>query len=323
MQSSDFFEISVNVFLKLPDTLPFNVYLDINGSSFVHIMKAYEKLDRERLNSYIKKGVKSFLVPKTDRKSYIESVEALIPRITSKTGITYQETAQVMEELTEQTLLGIYEDGVLDELNVARAESIVKAYIGFLQTDKRVLFKFLELCREETYFVRHAISTSIFAILIAQADGQINERSSQIVGLGGLLHDVGMIDLPHEIEGKDRQLTAEEWQIIQKHPSVGRDIAIQISNIPGEIIQVIEQHHESYDGSGYPYGMKSDWIFYPARVVALADSFSALTTRRGGRALYEPQAAIEVLMADRKKYDPKLLKAFINLLGTKRKNSAA
>jgi len=87
----------------------------------------------------------------------------------------------------------------------------------------------------------------------------------------------------------------------------------EMKDFPTEVKLVIEQHHENWDGSGYPKGLRQTEIFYAARVVAIADAFSALTTKRGGRSLYKPEDALALLLTEPRKFDPNLIKAFRSL----------
>src|SRR4051812_39521612 len=101
MRVDDIFEISISVFLKLKGALPFSVYIHLNDINFVQILKAEDVLDRTRLDAYIKKGVKSLCVPKTDRQAYIETVEKLVASITNRKDVSSDDAALIMEELTE------------------------------------------------------------------------------------------------------------------------------------------------------------------------------------------------------------------------------
>jgi diguanylate cyclase (GGDEF)-like protein/putative nucleotidyltransferase with HDIG domain len=93
------------------------------------------------------------------------------------------------------------------------------------------------------------------------------------------LHDIGKINIPQEILISEKKLTDEEWKMMKRHPSDGADIARKIKNF-GVIANIIHQHHEKYDGSGYPCGKKGEDILYLARVLTLADSFDAMTAKR-------------------------------------------
>jgi putative nucleotidyltransferase with HDIG domain len=322
MSQSSYTEININNFFNMTGELPFDVYIQIGADKFTKLFQKGDHIDRERFDNYKSKGVENLYIHKKERREYIAASERLVHRILSKSDITHEEAQVAVEELTEQTLFEIYEDKVFDEHSLRRAQTIVQNYVALVADNAKNLANFINMSRNETYTCRHAIATTVFSILIALADDNLNEKTLNIVGLGGLLHDLGMSRLPKEVNEINRELTLEEWKMVKDHPIVGGQIASQTKAFPEEVIQVIEQHHEYWDGSGYPNGLRGTNIYYPARIVALADSFSALTTRRGGRALYPPQEAIMLMRNEDGKFDPQLMKRFLGLLGQTKPKAA-
>ncbi|MCB0394808.1 MAG: HD domain-containing protein [Bdellovibrionales bacterium] len=319
---SDYSQINIENFFNMSGELPFNVFVRLGEGKFTKIFKKGDKVDRERFISYQEKGVKELFIHKTERREYIGATERLLRKLASQDNISPEEARQAVEELTEQTIFEIYEDKIFDEHSVRRAGQVVQSYVDNMKKDVRSLAFFISLSRNETYMCRHSIATAVFALLLAKADTNMNEKLLNIIGMGGLLHDIGMSQLPEGIDDIDRKLTDEEWDQIKQHPLGSAQMARQVKSFPTEVITVLLQHHENWDGSGYPRGLKREEIFYPARVVAIADSFSALTTRRGGRSLYTPQDAVALMQSEEGKYDPKLLSKFAELLGAVKKQAA-
>lgn len=293
--------------------LPFGVYVKISDEKFTLIFKQGDVIDIDRFNKYAQKGVKELYIHKAERREYITATEVLMNRIQANPTLPIAEAHRVIEELTEQTMFEIYEDKVFDEQSLRRAQVVVRSYIDILKNDPSGLTTFIHLSRNETYPCRHAIATSVFAVLLARASENQNEKTLMIVGLGGLLHDLGMSKLPQDFDDVNRKLTPQEWAEVKRHPHHGLEMIKDIKGFPEEVKFVIEQHHEHWDGSGYPRGIRATEIFYPARVVAIADAFSALTTKRGGRSLYKPEDALALLLTEHRKYDPQLIKAFRSL----------
>ncbi|MES2767567.1 MAG: HD domain-containing phosphohydrolase [Bdellovibrionota bacterium] len=293
--------------------LPFGVYVKISDDKFTLIFRKGDTVDLERFHKYAAKGVQELYIHKAERREYITATEVLMNKLQANPTAPITEAHKAIEELTEQTMFEIYEDKVFDEQSLRRAQAIVKSYIDVLKNDPKGLATFINLSRNETYPCRHAIATSVFAVLLARAHENQNEKTLMIVGLGGLLHDLGMSKLPEDIDDVNRKLTPQEWAEVKKHPNFGLEMIQDIKAFPEEVKFVIEQHHENWDGSGYPRNLRGAEIFYPARVIAIADAFSALTTKRGGRSLYKPEDALALLLTEHRKYDPQLIKAFRSL----------
>lgn len=134
------------------------------------------------------------------------------------------------------------------------------------------------------------------------------------LNLGAYMHDVGKVKIPDEILLKPGKLSEEEWKIIKMHPIYGRDILLE-TGIPylSEAAKIVEQHHERFDGSGYPYGLKGDEISMGAHIVAVVDSFDAMTTDRVYRkALTKEQAIAEISKYKGTLYHPDVVDAFLS-----------
>lgn len=127
---------------------------------------------------------------------------------------------------------------------------------------------------------------------------------------GSILHDIGKIHVAEEILSKNGPLSEEEWFEMRKHPEMGAQL-IQDIHYLAPAVPVILFHHERWNGSGYPFGLKEKSIPEAARIVAIADSFDAMTTRRPYRKALSPRAAYEEILAGSgSQYDPIMVQAF-------------
>lgn len=126
-------------------------------------------------------------------------------------------------------------------------------------------------------------------------------------------HDVGKVFVPDEILNKIEPLTVEEYDVIQKHVELGK--ALILKNYDEEVYEIISQHHERIDGSGYPLGLKGDEICEEARVLAICDSYDAMTTDRIYKKGKEKCEAIKELQSLAGSiYDAELVRLFISLI---------
>jgi putative two-component system response regulator len=130
----------------------------------------------------------------------------------------------------------------------------------------------------------------------------------------GLLHDIGKIGIPDGIINKDGALTEEEYQLIKSHPVIGSDILKNISELPNIGIGA-RSHHERYDGSGYPDGLKGEEIPEEARIIGVADTYDAMTSRRSYRDVL-PQAVVrdEIEACKGKQIDPRIADVMLQMI---------
>lgn len=131
---------------------------------------------------------------------------------------------------------------------------------------------------KDSYTAHHSDRVQELSCKIAEFLG-LSESSLKLISDAALLHDIGKVGISDAILGKPSKLTDEEFAVIKQHPVIGSRILMQ-SNHTQELVQVVLHHHERYDGRGYPEGLSGDEIPVGARVIAIADSIDAMTSRR-------------------------------------------
>ena len=128
------------------------------------------------------------------------------------------------------------------------------------------------------------------------------------------LHDVGKTKVPDEILGKSAPLTDSEWQIMRKHPEFGAEM-LREKEFLGMADKIVAAHHERYDGTGYPKGLKGEEIPLGARIIAVVDTYDAITSERPYQRAQAKQAAIRELKEHAgTQLDPRVVKAFLSLI---------
>jgi putative nucleotidyltransferase with HDIG domain len=129
-----------------------------------------------------------------------------------------------------------------------------------------------------------------------------------------LLHDIGKLAVHPHILNKPDKLDDAEWEVIKKHPLEGAKLTAPLAGWLGEWANTIAEHHEKYDGSGYPYGLKGEEISLGGRIVAVADCYDTMTTVRGYKATMTPKAArAELAACAGSHFDPKIVRAFLDV----------
>ena len=131
---------------------------------------------------------------------------------------------------------------------------------------------------KDSYTAHHSDRVKAYSELIARFLG-LSESSISLITHAAHLHDIGKIGIRDNVLGKPGKLTNEEFEIIKQHPVIGAKILMQ-SNYTHEMVQIVLHHHERYDGRGYPEGLKGEDIPIGARVIAIADSIDAMTSKR-------------------------------------------
>lgn len=158
--------------------------------------------------------------------------------------------------------------------------------------------------------VIHSQSVSEYCQAIARELGFETEAINQL-GLAGLRHDIGEIAIDEAILAKSEQLSEAEWAEIKRHPEIGYHILRSVNEL-AEIAKFVLEHHERWDGRGYPKGLKADEISLQGRIIAIADAYCTMTTERPFcRALSETEAITEIKTCSGLQFDENLARLFV------------
>jgi diguanylate cyclase (GGDEF)-like protein len=165
----------------------------------------------------------------------------------------------------------------------------------------------------DPYIYGHSRKVSTYAGALAEAIGLSPDEISK-VNTAGLLHDIGKIGIPDNVLNKKKKLNGENWEAIKTHPRLGANI---IGNIPHLVpcVSSILHHHERWDGGGYPDGLKGEEIPIGARILAVADSFEAMTSARPYRRAFSREEVVkELRQGAGTQFDPYLVEVFIGII---------
>jgi putative nucleotidyltransferase with HDIG domain len=169
----------------------------------------------------------------------------------------------------------------------------------------------LDLRDVETY--GHSKTVSRYSHVLAEAAGIRDPQTLESIRKGALLHDAGKMAIPDAILKKPGPLAPKEWDVIKRHPALGYGLVRDVKLVP-EVGHIILCHHERYDGSGYPKGLKGEAIPLEARIFAVADTLDAVTSHRPYRAPRDFGAARRELEENAgRQFDPRVVDVFCGM----------
>ena len=170
--------------------------------------------------------------------------------------------------------------------------------------------------REDDYLIYHSVDVALLAGFIGTAIGTLTLEQERELVFAGLLHDIGKISVPLKILNKSGKLTDEEYQVVRSHPTWGYKFLKNLSVISNTILYGVLQHHERMDGSGYPLHAKGEKTHLFAKVIGLADAYSAMTSIKTYGETHSPFVAADMLKKDMYAglFDTSVCNPFINHL---------
>ena len=165
---------------------------------------------------------------------------------------------------------------------------------------------------KDHYTKSHSEHVCKYAVSTAMELG-LSDKQTEDIKEACRLHDLGKIGVPDDILTKTDKLTTNEWDQIKLHSLKSAEILRPLIFL-GDVIDIVEQHHERYDGAGYPHGLRGEQIHIGARILAVCDSFDAMITDRPYRkALSLEEAVAEIKKCSGSQFDPKVVEAFLRL----------
>ena len=276
----------------------------MNGVDFVRLLKTLPNYEAVPV---------IMITIKKDAETRYAALDSGVADFLSKPVDVYECTARSRNLLTmRQQQLALQNRGDL-------LESLVKTATLEIRTrEKETLMRLARAGEHKDYdTAMHLQRMSLYSRALAEAVG-LSEAEAEIIELSAPLHDIGKIGIPDSILLKKGPLDSDELKLMRKHPLIGYEI---LQNSPSKYLQmggeIALAHHERFDGTGYPYGLKGKAIPLAARIVAIADVLDALTSIRPYKEAWTIDKAFEYISDESgKHFDPELVNVMLSIRRT-------
>jgi putative nucleotidyltransferase with HDIG domain len=214
--------------------------------------------------------------------------------------------------LQHKILRDIIKDKVID---INSIEESTNAIVDSIFKNQDALSCFTKLGVKDDYLVEHSLNVSIFMAIFCK-HLNIDSKITEQLTLGAFLHDIGKILIPGHILNKPGRFTPEEYECMKEHVNLGIKVLADTPNISDITMSVVNEHHERIDGKGYPNQLTDKNISQYGRMIAIVDSYDAMTAERIYKAGMHPIKAFKILISESpNSYDKDLVEKFIQSLG--------
>lgn len=258
------------------------------------LIKSGTKTTREVIN-FLRKSMVFFVYVEDDALDDIKINEEL-----DKVKIN---TLNKMPEVFDELLTG-------DEKSAEKSIDIIYNLVDYIVADGSTNINLYELKSYDEYTYIHCIDTGIMACFLGKSLGYSGERLKAL-SVSGILHDIGKIKIPSEIINKKGKLTEEEFNALKLHTQYGKEIIEKYKTFSDNVLKGIYEHHEKYDGTGYPLGLKGKEISEFARIISICDVFTAVSANRSYRKRFTPNEAYELILSGSgSSFDPDIVQKF-------------
>lgn len=217
-------------------------------------------------------------------------------------------------ERAKPIIKAMFEDARMGEsVPVGNAIHVVEEIAACMTDSARALIEVSRLKTRDEHTFLHSIAVTALMVHLGRSIN-VDEKTVQILGLGGLLHDVGKVKTPLKILNKTSRLTDKEMSLVRLHPAHGHDLLSRQGDMPDAVLDICMHHHERLDGKGYPKGLSTDQITLPVRIASICDVYDALTSRRPYKQAWAPRDAAEFMFKQEGQFDQPLLGSFFRSL---------
>ncbi|MGB9621512.1 MAG: HD-GYP domain-containing protein, partial [Brevinematia bacterium] len=281
------------------------------GDNYEIVVESNTPLTPKIIESIKKKGIK-FVETTGEIKEIVkvkEEVENTLDVETGKLTTFYNSLVSGIESIYTN-----YK--VSKEIYPEKVNGIVEMILSKIQEvgDRNVFINLLGTADKSKYLPTHAVNVTILGVLLGMELGY-PEQKLRLLSTGLLLMDIGMVFIPMSIIERESKLTLEEYNKIKTHTVLGYKAVVNENNFSPEVGRVCLEHHERWDGSGYPRKLEKLQISEYARIAAIVDTYEAMTRKRVYRDKMMSYEAMKKILAEGStKFDPDLLKVFIKMM---------
>ncbi|MFW5500005.1 MULTISPECIES: HD-GYP domain-containing protein [unclassified Maridesulfovibrio] len=198
---------------------------------------------------------------------------------------------------------------------VEEAAPIVGEVIDSLTANEPAALTLAFLKRYDEYTYTHSINVNLYSLLLGKALG-LQREDLEMLGIAALFHDVGKGRIPNKVLNKPGKLTDSEYEVMKSHSSKGLEVLKGVEGLDRAVLRGVFEHHERFDGNGYPSGIKGDDIHPFGRIIAISDVYDALTSVRVYKKAVSPAKTLSLMYKWKgTDFDPAYLNRFIRVMG--------
>jgi HD-GYP domain-containing protein (c-di-GMP phosphodiesterase class II) len=283
------------------------------GDNYEIIAEPNTPITSKDIENLKKKGIK--FVETTGELKGIVKIQEEVPLV-DKVESSARELMTFYKSLVDSVESVYTNYKVNKEILPEKVVNIVEKVIDKISEvgDKNVFLNLINIVDKTKYLPTHVLNATILGLLLGK---EINypESKLKLLGTGILLMDIGMVFIPMSILERETKLTDEEYNKIKTHTVLGYKAVVQENNMSPEVGRVCLEHHERWDGTGYPRNLQKQQISEYARVAAIVDTYEAMTRKRVYRdRMMSFEAMRAILTEGSTKFDPDILKVFLRMM---------
>jgi putative nucleotidyltransferase with HDIG domain len=299
--------------LRTDTVLNFDLFIRINHDMILYRSADLPFTDKTR-RKLLENKVERLYVGDEAKGKYQKYIEQNLDKILEDEQVPESKKAGILYETSQTLMKDVLNNPTYGE-NITRSKDLVGNAVSFILKGQAAFHNLIKISSFDYYTYTHSVNVCTFAVALARQLGITEETRLHELGIGALLHDVGKSKISERILNKRTSLSQVEFELMKKHPKWGVEILSETDIITAASYYPVLQHHERGSGSGYPNGITLDDMHEYSRIVAIVDTFDAMTTDRVYQGALETFPALKKMFIVRHEYDEEILRAFTDLMG--------
>ncbi len=293
-----------------PDKFPQVALYMQSGTNLVLYKPADRQISRADLQRLEKNQIEHLYINSGSVREVADFLEGSITGLLADDNLSGAVKGQLLSQVSMNYVMDVFEmPNKLSDLD--RCRNLVRQLMQFIAANEQPLAALHTIISHDFYTYAHSVHVASLSLLVhAQVFG-LTPAELEDVGIGGILHDVGMIFVPNGILEKTDILTSFEYNLIKKHAERGYECLRELGGFSDITLAAVRYHHERNNGEGYPFQLAGDEIPRTAQVTAICDVFSALTSNRAYKKAMATHEALDLMSSVGKDvFSPRLLEKF-------------
>jgi HD-GYP domain-containing protein (c-di-GMP phosphodiesterase class II) len=285
----------------------FDTFIHIN-EKYILYLRAGDCLDAEKIAKL--SGADIFFIREADRAAYKKYVHTQM----ADESLNVLEKARILRESSYSLVEELFENPDVNEA-LDQSRELISNFVDFMGAYPDAMANLIGLSSHDFYTYNHSLDVCIYSLGLGRAAGYTKKEDLEELGRGSLFHDIGKRHVNPDIICKKGPLDDLEWAQMKKHPLYGLQILNNYPNASDQVKACVFEHHENHVGNGYPQQLIGQDIHPMARIVALTDTYDAMTTKRTYNEPMRPSDALRMMKEKISgRFDPDLLNAMHSIL---------
>ncbi|QPJ61738.1 MAG: HD domain-containing protein [Candidatus Nitronauta litoralis] len=335
MKKKSSFRLIDKEFLNRKDNQAFSIYVKekLGGGEKFVLFADHSKQHQNKIKMLLSTGCleQKIYIHVDDRNAYFKQMSQHLKVLSQKNLISRKMATKKLFLAARELVGDIYEEGP-SKIMGDTANVVVTTMRGlFSESDVKFETMAKQVANDITSYT-HSVNVAFYSLAYGTHVG-LKPTELHSLGIGALFHDIGLFSVPKEVISKEglyhdfgvlpslsanKNLNQEDVLHLKNHPIEGKKLLAKLNRYPDSVLDIVEQHHESWDGSGYPKKLVGKQISPLARICKIADSFDTLRNPRTYRPKnYSPFETLNIMVNDLKgQFEPGVLKTFIQIMGS-------